>query len=109
MLLAKTGLLLDPYFSSNGYAYVILVCRRPFGHHCGISLVIEYDGADTEHSMETETGKQLLRVRVNDELTLDAGWWQERQAADGSWQRYVHMRMGRRPENGTQSRYTLQT
>lgn len=40
--------------------------------------------------METETDTRTLRVRVNDELALDAGWWQEQQASDGSWQRIVH-------------------
>ena len=34
--------------------------------------------------------KNVLLVRVNDELTLDAGWWEEGQDKDGDVQRYVH-------------------
>jgi hypothetical protein len=34
--------------------------------------------------------KNVLHVRVNDELTLDAGWWEEHRDEDGNVQRYVH-------------------
>ena len=35
-------------------------------------------------------GKQTLTVRVNRDLTLNAGWWEEMPVADGTMRRYVH-------------------
>jgi hypothetical protein len=36
------------------------------------------------------SGSNTLQVRVDDDLTLDAGWWEEVQADDGATQRIVH-------------------
>ena len=37
-----------------------------------------------------DAGSKALRVRVNDELTLDAGWWEESPADDGTLGRRIH-------------------
>jgi hypothetical protein len=36
------------------------------------------------------SGKRTLRIRVNEDLTLDAGWWEEAPADDGVICRWVH-------------------